>query len=98
MRISDWSSDVCSSDLLRPGAGENGRGVGADGEETGDAGVEQAGQAPLDIEAERQDGEDADEDRHEHRVVQQAEPFHRADSFNGRPLASPSETDRKSVL
>src|SRR3546814_9556803 len=27
MRISDWSSDVCSSDLLEPGAGRGQRGV-----------------------------------------------------------------------
>src|SRR3546814_5834979 len=30
MRISDWSSDVCSSDL-QPGAGGGGGGEGADG-------------------------------------------------------------------
>ena len=44
---------------LRRRPGENGRGVGPDREEAGDAGVEQAGQAPLDVEAE---GEDGDED------------------------------------
>src|SRR3546814_813692 len=27
MRISDWSSDVCSSDLLRPGSSPNSSGI-----------------------------------------------------------------------
>src|SRR3546814_5196133 len=36
MRISDWSSDVCSSDLEAEHAGENGAGDQADGEGIGD--------------------------------------------------------------
>src|SRR3546814_9645142 len=31
MRISDWSSDVCSSDLRRQGRGQSARGDGGDG-------------------------------------------------------------------
>src|SRR3546814_4354971 len=30
MRISDWSSDVCSSDLMAVGAGQSGRARGSD--------------------------------------------------------------------
>jgi hypothetical protein len=36
--------------------GQDRRGIGADREEAGDAGVEQPGEAPLDVEAERQHG------------------------------------------
>src|SRR3546814_20640826 len=45
MRISDWSSDVCSSDLERGGDGRPGRGQGAPGRSRGDG---RAGQQPGD--------------------------------------------------
>ena len=50
------------------GPDQDRRGIGADRDEADDAGIEQAGEAPLQIEAEHRDAEDQRHDQEEHQI------------------------------
>src|SRR3546814_17191480 len=56
MRISDWSSDVCSSDLAAPDLAEKGAGVDRERQGRTDPGVDRQ---PEDRQAEEEDEQDA---------------------------------------
>jgi len=57
-------------------SGEDREGIGADGVEADDTGVEEAGLSPLQVEAERRDGEDKRHDGEEDQIGQ--DPDHLA--------------------